>query len=53
MGCISFGLAGIDGLAEKANVVKELGVTNLQAAGDIRVFIDAARGGKIWERERP
>jgi catalase len=48
----AIGLDGVESLAKKAGVGSEIGVTDVTAAGDIRVFIDAARGGKIWERER-
>jgi catalase len=49
----AIGLSGVEGLAEKSQVAGEIGVTDLHAAEDIRVFLDVARNGKVWERERP
>lgn len=44
-------LSGVPELAAKANAAGLTGVTQLDAAKDIRGFIEAARNGKVWERE--
>ena len=44
-------LSGVPALAAKANAAGLAGVTELTAAKDIGGFIDAARKGKVWERE--
>jgi catalase len=47
----AIGISGASQPAQKALAVDLVGVINLAAAGDIRIFLDAARKGKIWERE--
>ena len=44
-------LSGVPELTAKANAAGLAGVTELGAAKDIGGFIDAARKGKVWERE--
>ena len=47
----AIGISGASQLAQKAQALDLVGVINLAVAGDIRTFLDAARKGKIWERE--
>jgi catalase len=44
-------LAGIPKLAAKANASGQVGVTELTGTKDISGFVQAARNGKVWERE--
>jgi catalase len=44
-------LAGVSNLAKKTHVQGVVGVTDLRASSDISQFLDAARNGKVWERE--
>jgi catalase len=47
----AIGISGASQLAQQAQVVDLTGVVNLAAARDIGIFLDAARKGKIWDRE--
>jgi catalase len=44
-------LAGVSNLAKKTHVEGVVGVTDLRASSDISQFLDAARNGKVWERD--
>ncbi len=48
----AIGLSGADSVTEKAQVDGEVGVFTLDNAADIRQFIETARSGKVWDRER-
>jgi len=48
----AIGLSGVPGLAAKTQAGGEAGVTDFGSAKDIQTFVDFARNGKVWERER-
>jgi len=47
----AIGLAGVPKLAAKTAVAGMAGVADLKGAGEIRMFIESAKKGKVWERD--
>jgi hypothetical protein len=43
--------AGIDRLAEKAQITGKAGVTKISGNGDVAKFLEIAHDGKVWERD--
>jgi catalase len=48
----AIGVSGADTVTEKAQIDGEVGVFTLDNAAGIRQFIETARSGKVWDRER-